>query len=215
VAGVRSASVDFDDLFDPDITGDGPQAAGVLIGGVPARYAHIQYGSKRPDVGVTNAGVDVSNLWAAKGTATYRLPIHGTVYRYSNVIPPGQNGSCALTFSLGAGGTYRIIYNRTHGGNFPDVTGTWLPAGQSANNFEVRYTRTHIGGNANASVSSDASVFTTVVASLGIATSLGPNGSMSGTRTSLDRITIEIRNKTTGTINTTEIDFEVETDGSN
>ena len=211
-------NVDFDDLFDPYVQGAIPANTGFRdINNVDlaGRYAPLSYGSKRADVGFRLAnGLDVSNLWAAKGTATYRLPIHGEFYRYSNSIPPGQNGSCAITFNIGDDGLYRIVYNRTHGGNIPQITGTWLPAGQSASNFEVRYSRSHLGGNAVATVTNGAAGFTTP-GFVGITCRLGPNGPMSGTRTSRDKITVEIRNKTTGTINVTEFDFEVETDGSN
>lgn len=58
-------------LFDADIVGDGPQAPGYAENGVPLRFAHIQYGSKRADVGYAINGVDVSNLWAGSGTASY------------------------------------------------------------------------------------------------------------------------------------------------
>lgn len=70
-SGYRSGGVDFDDLFDPDVMGDGPSAAGLRSGGTPLKYAALAYGSKRADVGYRQGGSDVSNLWAAKGTAQY------------------------------------------------------------------------------------------------------------------------------------------------
>ncbi|MEI2454579.1 hypothetical protein [Lysobacter firmicutimachus] len=72
MTGHRSGGVSFDDLFDPDLNGDGP-TAGFLrrIDGTPLRYAHIQYGAQRADVNRRSGGVDVARLWAAKGTASY------------------------------------------------------------------------------------------------------------------------------------------------
>lgn len=71
----NSAGTDFDDLFDPYVTGTVPPntafrtSNGVDLAG---RYAPISFGSKGPDVGFrTSAGTDVSNLWAAYGTAHY------------------------------------------------------------------------------------------------------------------------------------------------
>ncbi|QWP76081.1 hypothetical protein J5226_21185 [Lysobacter sp. K5869] len=71
-SGHRSGGVDFDDLFEPDVIGDGP-TAGFLrrADGTPLRYAHAQYGTIRADVGRRTGGVDVARLWAAKGTASY------------------------------------------------------------------------------------------------------------------------------------------------
>lgn len=72
-SGYRSGGVDFDDLFDPYVTGTKPAPTGRRVDGVDLseRYAPIMYGSKRADVGYRVDGVDVSNLWAAKGTASY------------------------------------------------------------------------------------------------------------------------------------------------
>jgi hypothetical protein len=70
--GFSSAGVDFDDLFDPDVMGNGPAAAWLTSAGVPLRYAAISYGAKGPDVGfIQSNGQDVSNLWARKGSAVY------------------------------------------------------------------------------------------------------------------------------------------------
>ena len=62
-----------EELFDPDLVGDGPIAWGLQDdAAVPLRFAHIKYGSKGPDVGYfTPDDIDVSNLWAAKNSAVY------------------------------------------------------------------------------------------------------------------------------------------------
>lgn len=74
-SGYRSAGVDFDDLFDPYVTGTPPAATGYRIAGVgdlAGRYAPLIFGTQRADVGYRIAGgADVATLWAAKGTATY------------------------------------------------------------------------------------------------------------------------------------------------
>lgn len=71
-SGQRSGGVDFDELFDLDVIGDGP-TAGFLrrLDGKPLRYAHIQYGTQRADVNRRTNGVDWARMWAAKGTASY------------------------------------------------------------------------------------------------------------------------------------------------
>lgn len=80
-SGYRSAGVDFDDLFDPYVTGTPPAATGYRVSGVgdlAGRYAPLIYGTQRADVGYRIAGgADVATLWAAKGTATYVSPTAG------------------------------------------------------------------------------------------------------------------------------------------
>jgi len=70
---MKSKGIDFSALFDPDVVGDGPTAPDYRVGGVPLRFAALKYGTKRADVGYAEKGVDVSNKWAAKGTAKYLL----------------------------------------------------------------------------------------------------------------------------------------------
>jgi hypothetical protein len=77
---MKSKGVDFSSMFAPDEMGDGPIAEGYMVAGVPQRYAHIMYGTKREDIGYAENGVDLSNKWAAAGTAVYvRAPALGTI----------------------------------------------------------------------------------------------------------------------------------------
>ncbi|MBD9478521.1 hypothetical protein [Pseudoxanthomonas sp. PXM02] len=213
---IRSGGVDFDDLFDPDVMGDGPSATFLKSGGVPLKYAALSYGTKRADVGYRDsADVDVSNLWAAKGTALYSLPINGQRYRVSNIVPPGQQGSAACRFRLTDTGEYRVIRTRTHGAALPDIVGTFVPAGSVAADFRVRYTLTHTGGSVVGQAANTAPVFSAIGATTDVTVSVGPSGPSSGTRNSFDTILIEIQRIATGAlVSSTTIYFETETDGS-
>lgn len=102
-AGYKSVNVEFDDLFDPDIVGDGPSATGYAVGGTAMRYAALTYGTKRADVGYARAGVDVSNLWAAKGTATYN-PSHRSV----DAISGGTLNPASIELRILTNGTMRL-----------------------------------------------------------------------------------------------------------
>lgn len=64
-------NVPFAQLFAPDVIGDGPVASSLTDNGVPLRFAALKYGQKRADIGIQQDGVDVTNLWAASGTAAY------------------------------------------------------------------------------------------------------------------------------------------------
>ncbi len=107
----------------------------MLAGGdLSRRYAHIQYGSKRADVGHRINGMDVSNLWAARGTASYRLPFHGKDYSAGNGAKTNSFGdvTASVQISLLSDGNFTVHSNSYGGGN--DATaqvdsGRWAPAG--------------------------------------------------------------------------------------
>ena len=137
----NSAAADFDTLFDPDVKGDGPTAsifknsAGALL-----KYAKLSYGSKGPNVGYRDAsGVDLSNYWAAAGTARYGLPFDGGSFtaRSSGLISGAMDAN--ITLNINANGTYSI----TCVGNSPDTSGgtsgAWLPTGDTASDYQVEF----------------------------------------------------------------------------
>jgi hypothetical protein len=213
---ILSGGVDFDDLFDPDVQGDGPAASFLTSGTVPLKYAALTYGSKRADVGYkNNAGVDVSNLWAAKGTAVYSLPINGQRFGVTEVVPPGQQGSASCRFRLTDTGEYRVIRSRSHGVPIADVVGTFVPPGSVAADFRVRYTITRTGGSAVGAITNTAPSFVAIGATTDVTVVVGPSGPASGTRNSFETVVIEIQRIATGAVvSTTTIYFETETDGS-
>jgi hypothetical protein len=133
-SGIKSNGVDLDDLFEPDVKGDGPAALGVQSGGVPLRYAALKYGSKRANVGIANASSDVSNLWAAKGTASYGLPINGESYSAIS-----NRGTGKLVFSLTSAGAYTVVATINAGTPTTLATGTWLPSGGSVGDYAVQF----------------------------------------------------------------------------
>lgn len=108
-SGYASGGTDFDDLFDPDVMGDGPTAAGYSANGALLKYAALSYGTKRADVGYSVAGVDVSNLWAAKGTAVYLT----TVTSFDS-SPNGAASTAVIAVIIDTQG--RVIFSADHGG---------------------------------------------------------------------------------------------------
>lgn len=118
-SGYKSGGVDFDDLFDPYVTGTPPAATGYRVAGVDlaGRYAPLVYGTQRADVGYRIAGgADVATLWAAKGTAHYvdanaGLPAEVAIY------VAGSSGPLTATASFNL---------------FRNGTTTWDPSGASA-----------------------------------------------------------------------------------
>jgi hypothetical protein len=139
MANFRLVGIDFDDLFDVDQNGDGPQAPYLRApNGQPLRYAHIQYGSKRADVGYRQNGQDVSNLWAAKGTAVYSLPFNG--HSFSGHVSARTNQTGTIQADAGIAiygdGTYRA-YGGGTGVTQKVEDGRWLPVGANPADYEV------------------------------------------------------------------------------
>ncbi|MGN6314631.1 MAG: hypothetical protein ACTHMO_12855 [Rhodanobacteraceae bacterium] len=87
----NSAGVDTDNLFDPDVVGDGLTAAGYKKSdGTLLKYAAAKYGTVGPNTGYRlSNGADIATLWAAKGTANYSLPINGQTYSGSGHAASG------------------------------------------------------------------------------------------------------------------------------
>lgn len=103
----NGAGVDLETLFDPDVMGDGPTAPFLRrSNGTAIKFAAIEYGSKGPNVGYRDgSGVDVSNLWAAAGTASYvtdgGLPAG---LSSSITVPPGEPAGISAGFQFQSNG---------------------------------------------------------------------------------------------------------------
>lgn len=98
----NAADTDFDDLFDPDIVGDGPTAAifedpdGTLL-----KYANVKYGTAGSNVGFKlSNNADVATIWAKKGSASYATPDNGKTYTSRVIVPNGGSRSAGIEMYL-------------------------------------------------------------------------------------------------------------------
>lgn len=142
---MKSKGVNFSDLFDPDVVGDGPTAPGYMVNGVPLRFARIKYGTKRADIGYAEKGVDLSNKWAAKGTASYNDALVIPFGIYSASSTDSHDAGASLTFTINPDGTWSIAMAALHsptGTSGTPVSGTWhkAPAAGVGNNYEMQAT---------------------------------------------------------------------------
>jgi len=142
--GIRSAGWDFDDLFDPDVIGDGPSVANLRSGGAPLRYAALKYGQRRADVGYRQDGVDVANFWAAKGTSVYKLGFDGILVSAANGAKTNSTGNttAAALLWMHANGTWEARRSATGGGNNSNTvaaSGTWIDPGAGAGEYLVLF----------------------------------------------------------------------------
>lgn len=130
---ITIGGVDLEDLFAPDIIGDGPTVPGLTVGGVPIKFADISYGLLGADTEITEGGVDIKNKWAAAGTAYY-VSLDG----FPALIEDFATGSSApvssaASFTFHPDGTYSTT---------PFSTGSWATATSSPGaSYDLRVTK--------------------------------------------------------------------------
>lgn len=184
------AAVDFVRLFDPDVIGDGPPAVGYAVGGVPMRFAHIQYGSKGPDVGYAIEGIgDISNLWAAAGTASYIN--QSALPDLISDVQVGQTGPVTSNafFDLHRNGTCTF---------FPLGSSNWkIPTAATAgDDYDVQFTQA--GGNMLGSLSGTLAIWMRLNTSRGVWLQFEKNGV--GSQTARRIILVQLRRRSDGVI---------------
>jgi hypothetical protein len=145
MSGFRNASgIDFDNLFDPDVSGDGPSAVGFRNSdGSLLRYAAVAHGQQGAPTGFRLAkGADVCTLWAAKGTASYVIAgLSGRNFSVSEQALTNQgNVSASVSISINANGTWTVIGSNSRGGvTIPaPVSGTWLTTGGAGSQYDAQ-----------------------------------------------------------------------------
>ncbi|MBT2767610.1 hypothetical protein J7J08_08155 [Stenotrophomonas sp. ISL-67] len=204
--GIRVNGVDTDDLFDGDVIGDGPTAPALTVNGVPLKYAALAYGAKRADIGLRQNNVDVTNLWAAKGTASYSLPINGKSYSAHNQSRSNSTGSAVatVTFLLDSTGSYRVLGTSTGGGNNANsllAEGSWLPAGAAAGDYTVQFAAANVGA---ASISNGAPGYVSCATSRTIAASISVPAASLENQSAEVTLVIRLR-RSNGAVSTTQI----------
>lgn len=165
----NSAGTDTDNLFDPDVVGDGPSATGYKKSdGTLLKYAAAKYGTVGPNTGYRlSNGVDIATLWAVKGTAKYSLPIDGHTFTGAVTVTTGSKSSF-ISFGLVNGTTFQVT-GASNSGTQVLASGS-IPAGA----VTVKYT---FGAYTVPGGASDAGGSTTNGASSATAVSSNPGAS--------------------------------------
>lgn len=153
---VAQHSVTLDNTFDPYVAGTTKAGAtGVFENGVDIcnLYANIIYGTAAAATGITcrTPAVDLSAIFAKKGTATYALPFDGANFS----INSQSRGSAYLHVTMKSDGTFTVY--TFNSGALPQTvvrfSGTWLPAGESVANWSVQFAASlgtdHVIGDAD------------------------------------------------------------------
>lgn len=165
-----------DDVYEPDVMGDGPSAAIGGIGyrdagGVLLKFAALSHGTAAPNHGYRLAdGRDFSALWAKKGTVAYNIAgLQGNLYSVGGTASgvagqPGASVNCALAFN--SNGTYSltasVVSSGGSGGSmsgFP-ASGIWLPSGWSVADCQIQFAYVEtISQSAGASITNPAASY--------------------------------------------------------
>jgi hypothetical protein len=211
----NNRGVPLTDLFDPDVIGDGPVAANYKVAGVPLRFAHIKYGSKRANVGYAQDNVDVSNLWAAKGTARYALPIDGMTFTAFSSGSVSSGMLAKVTVSINTSGGFTVVCE----GNSAATTtqlGDWLPSGQPASGYQVRFTVTQQSQSESgpATFTNSAPSYVTCAANQTVSGSASVGQLSAQAKGGSYTIVIALKKISTGTVTTTTIFADIDSVGT-
>lgn len=203
MSNYKTAGLDFDNQFDPDTVGDGPTAPGYKQGAVPLKYADIKYGVKGPDCGYKQAGVDVSNLWAKKGTAAYSLPLNGNTYTSAGSTL--GTGACVaeLNFQINTSG-WSLVASGTNATTTTLASGA-MPSG--AVSIQITDTWLNSAGDTDAGTTTNTcSTYTTIPLSGTVGCSVIESHAATSGQTT-HRIVITMKNASGAVISTTTTTF--------
>jgi hypothetical protein len=205
-SGYRNSSVvDTDDLFDPDVVGDGPVAGFMRrADGSALRYAAARYGTPGAALIFRDAdGSDMGPKWARRGSAVYTIGgLHGRSFSVDQTaLTSQQQVSANVAVIIFNDGSWQVQGN-TSGGSFglPAPTwGMWLTNG-APGDHQVQFDASHSGYPGyivNNSASSWQSVSGSPACSLALPSFPGTNTT---TRTANAVVRIRLRKANSGLV---------------
>lgn len=107
---IASKGVSLASIFDPYTAGTTKaRASGIDDGGTDTSnlYANIIYGTAAAATGIKSQNADLNTLYAAKGTASYGLPIDGQSYGHLHTVASGTGWS-QIGFQIVSGNSYNV-----------------------------------------------------------------------------------------------------------
>ena len=214
----NSVGTDTDNLFDPDVVGDGPTAAAYKKSdGTLLKYAAAKYGTVGPDTGYRlSNGADIATLWSAKGTANYPLPIGGAnfIAHSSGVVSPSMDSN--INVQINANGSYSVTVAGNGAGNTPSTSGTWLPSGASASDYQVQFVWSQSSQypSGPATVTNGASSYAACTSNRSIVFDAQVGQSTGLDKGSVGSVNINLKYVPSGKVTTTTFAIDIESQGS-
>jgi hypothetical protein len=133
-------NVPLDQIFDPYISGTKAAITGytVKVAGVNTDlkdlFAPRYLGSSAAVTNYRVNGADLNTIFAAKGTASYALPIDGNSFGANRTT----RGTASLTWTMKSDGTYSVVRD-VGGGLVVLASGTWLPSGGAVSGYKCTF----------------------------------------------------------------------------
>lgn len=207
----NNAAVDASALYDPDVMGDGYNATFLRrTDGTTLKYALAAYGTPGPVLGYRDAsGNDAGPKWAAKGTASYGLPIQGVRYTQNTVISHSSSGFASLTFSANAS-TWAVT--GAGSGSLTPAAGTRASGAIPSGAATVKY-QASISAGSGGTVTNGAPGATAIGSNPQIVVTQSGTGTGAGNDVSY-LMTVTFYNSVGAAISNTTFTFEVSYEGS-
>lgn len=139
---IRPNNIQLEDWLDPYVEGTPVCPAGAIFEGgedIRTKYAPIEFGSKGPNLGVLIGGTtDISNYFAAKGTAIYIPPAPWRNGTFTSVVgrDTGAPTYAKVVFEFLTSGIFNAYRNEDLG-EFLFFTGRYLPVGATSAQYEA------------------------------------------------------------------------------
>ena len=218
-SGIASKGVDLDSIFDPWQSGTSKaRSTGIAVAGsdLNNRFAPLTYGSSAAATGISSEGADLNTLFAAKGTANYPLPIGGAnfIAHSSGVVSPSMDSN--INVQIDANGSYSVTVAGNAAGNTPSTSGTWLPSGASASNYQVQFVWSQSSQypSGPATVTNGASSYAACTSNRSIVFDAQVGQSTGLDKGSVGSVNINLKYVPSGKVTTTTFAIDIESQGS-
>jgi len=218
-SGIASKGVDLDSIFEPWQSGTSKaRSTGIAVSGsdLNNRFAPLTYGSSAAATGIQSQGADLNTLFAAKGTANYPLPIGGAnfIAHSSGVVSPSMDSN--INVQIDANGSYSVTVAGNAAGNTPSTSGTWLPSGASASNYQVQFVWSQSSQypSGPATVTNGASSYAACTSNRSIVFDAQVGQSTGLDKGSVGSVNINLKYVPSGKVTTTTFAIDIESQGS-
>lgn len=215
---IKSKGVSLAAIFDPYVAGTTKaRASGIDDAGTDTSnlYANIIYGSAAAATGIKSQNADLNTLYAKIGTASYVSPPAGNFIAKSFGVD-GPDMDSNVTVIIKSDGTWQITTAGNGAATTPGASGTWLPAGDSASNYQVEFVWAQSSQypNGPATITNGAATYQACTSNRSISVDAQVGQLTGNDKGSIGSITVNIKRISTGQVSAGICGVTVESAGS-
>ena len=219
MSGYYSKGVPLSSIFAPYVAGTTKaRASGILDANndLSNIYANIIYGTAAAATGIKSESADINTLYAKLGTTNYPLPINGQGFIAHSNGTSGTNMLAQVQVLINSNGSYQVLITGNAPNNTANASGTWLPSGQSASNYEVSFawSQTSQYPSGPATITNSAGSYQACTTNQSINVNAQVGQLTASDKGSTGTIAINIKNISTGQVSVSSISVDVESAGS-